>query len=339
MLIPELADDLNRASGNFEIGRLQEIRVRLKSLKRAPCHGIFGTQTVHDGYAFHVGGRSELQFNIGREEHDGGDVIRHGVAFSLELSQTLPTLDPLLPKISRFNDYLRSHPEDFPGFRMWYYSDEGRSDDQAVAPIPDDLVVAGTFIMLGRYVPVGEADVPGILEDFDRLLPLYVFVESGRHGPTSAKGPAFHPGCPDFAVSTTTTLSDRTIDVALRHKEVQRVLYDLLCREAGRDNVRMEHPLDLGVRVDAAVRQEGGFTFYEVKVAPTAQSCLRAALGQLLEYAHWPSADRAGELIVVGEAVLDSDGEKYLRFLRERFALPLWYRRIDITRKALEGRS
>jgi len=36
------------------------------------------------------------------------------------------------------------------------------------------------------------------------------------------------PGCPGFAVSTTATLSDRTIDVALRHKVIQRVLYNLL---------------------------------------------------------------------------------------------------------------
>jgi len=88
----------------------------------------------------------------------------------------------------------------------------------------------------------------------------------------------------------------------------------------------MEQRLDIGVRVDAAVRANGRFTFYEVNLAPTVRSYLRAALGQLLEYAHWPLADRTGELIVVGEATLDSDDAAYLRFLRERFAQPLWYR-------------
>jgi hypothetical protein len=46
-------------------------------------------------------------------------------------------------------------------------------------------------------------------------------------------------------------------------------------------------------------------------------------------------AGRACELIVVGEAVLDSHSAKYLHFFRERFALPLWYRRIDIIRNVL----
>ena len=103
MTIPELAEELNRQSVDFKIGNLQEMRVNLHGLKRAPCRGIFGTRTIHEGYAFHVGGRKELQFNIGHENHNDGEMIRYGVAFSLELSQTLPRVEPLFPKIRRFN--------------------------------------------------------------------------------------------------------------------------------------------------------------------------------------------------------------------------------------------
>ncbi|MGH2403364.1 MAG: hypothetical protein ACRDGN_02765, partial [bacterium] len=67
-------------------------------------------RAIHPNYAFHVGGRTELQFNIGEEERDGQAVVRHGVAFSLELSQSLPSIEPLLPKIARFNDYVRERP-------------------------------------------------------------------------------------------------------------------------------------------------------------------------------------------------------------------------------------
>lgn len=339
MLIPDLAEKLNDAAGNFEVGRLQELRVRLRGLSRAPSRGIFNALTVHEDYAFHVGGRSELQFNIGVEERNGLEVIRHGVAFSLEPSQTLPTIDPLVPKIERFNDYIRSYLEDFPGFRMWHHDDQGRSEEGPVAPIHDHLVVAGTFIVLGRTVPSDQVDVSSILADFDRLLPLYAFVEAGEEEPASQGDWSFQPGCPEFAKSTTARLTGRTVDVALRHNNMELKLYELLCDEAGRENVGLEHPLDLSVRVDAVVRENGGFTFYEVKAARTVKSCLRAALGQLLEYAYWPSADRASELIIVGEGAMDPDSAQYLQLLRDRFALPVWYRRIDVEGGVLEAKD
>lgn len=339
MRIPALADALNRASGDFEIGRLHEIRTRLRSLKRAPSRGLFNPQTVHDNYAFHVGGRKELQFNIGEEERDGLRAIRFGLAFSLEPSQTLPSIAPLVPKIARFNDFVRSHAEDFPGFRMWHYTGEMRSEDRPVGPIPDELVVAGNFIVLGRWVPDDEVDIREILTHFDLLIPLYVFVETGSHTPAAPDDSDFEPGCPDFVLSTKVSLTERTLDVALRHKALQQALYKLLRREAGPENVQMERRLSLGILVDAAVRNNEKFTFYEVKVAPTVQSCVRAALGQLLEYAYWPSADRANELIIVGELALDSDAAAYLHFLRERFGLPIWYRRLDMDRNVLEEKS
>ncbi|AGA33032.1 hypothetical protein TVNIR_1361 [Thioalkalivibrio nitratireducens DSM 14787] len=134
-------------------------------------------------------------------------------------------------------------------------------------------------------------------------------------------------------------MPERTIDVALRHGTIQRTLYELLCQEAGAANVRIEHPLAFGVRVDAAVRSDSGLAFYEVKVAPTVQSCVRTALGQLLEYAYWPSAERAHELIVVGEAEIDDEARAYLHLLRGRFALPVWYRRVDVDREILGPRT
>lgn len=339
MKIPELAEALNQACSGFKIGRLQQLRVRLRSLDRVPASAIFDARTIHPSYAFHVGGRSELQFNVGEEQRNGESVIRHGVAFSLKPSQALPSIEPLLPKISRFNDYVRSTPEDFPGFRMWHHDAEGHHPDHAVAPIEDGIVKSGTFIMLGRWVPVADVNIEEILLDFDRLLPLYTYVESD-HAPSGPSVPApFRPGCPAFAVTTVTSVPARTIDVALRHKALQRVLYNCLCAEAGSENVAIEHELNLGVSVDAAVRTPGGLAFYELKVAPSVQSCVRPAIGQLLEYAHWPSATRAIELIVVGEYAPDNDARAFLHLLRDRFSLPLWYRQITLGESKLGPRT
>ena len=86
MTIEEICNELNNAAGNFRIGNLQNIRKELKSLTKKPTSEVFNYSTISDNYAFHVGGRSELQFNIGYEEEG----LRYGFAFSLKPSQALP---------------------------------------------------------------------------------------------------------------------------------------------------------------------------------------------------------------------------------------------------------
>ena len=346
MTIPELAEELNRQSDRFEIGNLQEIRKRLRGLKQPPCQDIFGPQSIHDEFAFHLGSREgmEIQFNVGKEQGDEGEMVRYGVAFSLEPSRTLTTIDPLRRKIGRFNSYVNERYEDFAGLSMWHHiktkGQQGtRSEDRAVGSIPDELMKSGVFIMLGTRVANDDLDVREILSVFDRLLPLYRYVEGEEEVPPSTTTPDFKPGCPSFIEKTAARQTGQTVDVALRHNTLQMAMYKHLCQEAGDDNVQMERPLALGVRVDAVVRCNGREAFYEVKVASTVRSCVRAALGQLIEYCHWPSADRASEMIVVGEAELDSDSGAYLDLLRQKYGLPIWYRRIDIDNDVLVGKA
>lgn len=164
-----------------------------------------------------------------------------------------------------------------------------------------------------------------------------VSVESDKED-SPATSYDFTPGCPSSVENVTVTLTEQTLDKELRHKVIQKALYEHLCREVGDENVRVERRVPSGL-VDAAVRHNGDESFYEVKVADDARSCLREALGQVVEYAHWPTANRARELIVVGEAELDADSTVYLRSLRERYHLPLYYRRIDMSRNILEEKS
>ena len=149
----------------------------------------------------------------------------------------------------------------------------------------------------------------------------------------------FTPGCPSFVEKATVNRKGQTGKVELRHKTLQKELYKHLCKEAGADNVQVERPLSIGGKVDTSVRHNGRESFYEVKVDSDIRSCIREALGQLIEYAYYPSEDRAGELIIVSEAELDSDSLAYLQFLRQRFGLSLWYRRIDMNRHILKSKS
>src|SRR5713226_8031236 len=133
--IPSIAKTLNDLAPPHPIGKLQDIRTQLKKLNRRPGDKIFSAQTTFDDWAFHHGGRTELQFNIGHADGDHDDDLRHGVAFSFELSQTLPSIDVLVPKVKFFNDFMQSNAGDFSDMRMWHYDENGRSEDCPPGPI------------------------------------------------------------------------------------------------------------------------------------------------------------------------------------------------------------
>ena len=57
----------------------------------------------------------------------------------------------------------------------------------------------------------------------------------------------------------------------------------------------------------------------------SAKRCIRFALGQLLEYGHYPNNARAARFVVVGDAPASEHDQAYLRHLRETYQLPIYY--------------
>jgi hypothetical protein len=324
--IRRLAAELNQAAGGFDIGRLQELRTQTLGLSRLASRAIFAAQSIKDTYAFHLGGRTELQFNIGDEALQGRHTIRRCVAFDLETSPTLPTIEPLLPKIGKFNEYVRSHKDSLREFKIWHYGTGERSDDFTIREIPNEWIFRGNFVALGRYSERDRVNVAEVLRDFDRLLPLYLYTQSKRPPRASKRDPFFGADCPDFAESTLVTVPARVTNVDLRHKRLQKLLHSCLRQEYGAANVRTEYD-----RVDAVVRHNGKFVFYELKTGCSVRLCMRTALGQLLEYAYWPTTERAHELVVVGESTPDPYAIAFLEFLRRKFHVPVYYRCLDQT--------
>ena len=99
----KIVSELNSRATTHPIGTHQSLRKRLKKHQRVSTQKLFTEQTTTSTWAFHHGGRSELQFNVGIEEHSGEDALRYGVAFSFETSQSLPSIEVLIPKVSLFN--------------------------------------------------------------------------------------------------------------------------------------------------------------------------------------------------------------------------------------------
>lgn len=185
----KIAEELNRLSKAHPIGSLQYIRQELKGHSRRAGRSIFTTKSIQGSYAFHLGGRTELQFNVGWETVDGVQRFRHGVAFSLEPSQTLPSIDPLLPRIARFNEFVRIYPDELARFRMWHYANDVRSGNYGVGEIPAELARPHVFIFLGHLAATNVPDYELVLSDFDTLLALYRFVEGAEEFPSITANP------------------------------------------------------------------------------------------------------------------------------------------------------
>jgi hypothetical protein len=133
------------------------------------------------GYAFHKGGREELQFNVGFE--DEGKYFRYGVAFSLEPDRNLPNpVETLTPKIERFNDALHEFPE-LSSLEILCHSHHAPMI-HSVTPIPDWMVRTGSFIFLGERVPVPQEGITTKVisraaKILEMLWPLYRRIEDG----------------------------------------------------------------------------------------------------------------------------------------------------------------
>lgn len=173
-LISEIAHKIDELSAGHRIENLQAIRKKIKNMARQAGSTIFHEDTIKDkeGWAFHYGGRKELQFNIGEEEEG----LRYGIAFSLEPSQTLPKIELLYPKIMRFNQFIRENPSFFKDYRMWHWN-KGRSDIHPVIEIGENLLASKTFIFIGKLNETDEVNYNEILETFDELLTPYIYVE------------------------------------------------------------------------------------------------------------------------------------------------------------------
>jgi hypothetical protein len=328
---------MEAAAPRHAIGQLQAERASRLGLKRV-SKKLFSAAGQSSDWAFHHGGRGEVQFNIGLDQNaDGSRALRAGLAFSFELSRSLPDIDVFLGRVERFNAWMREYPEAYGDLAMWHYQDRIRSPDRACGPIAEGLVRPGVFIFVGDRQRLGAVDTERALETFDRLLPLYRWVESD-----TPQVPEAMPGASrgreilqldkgrdiDGGRWITASVQARTLDVFLRHAEVQRRLKAALQTE-GCDLVVTEAPI--GQRcVDLVARRGQELWFYEVKIASSVRACLREAIGQLLEYGLWPGATRPARLVVVGEHPLDSIAREYLEVINARFPIPLEYRQLRL---------
>ena len=327
--IQEISQEINSRAKDYKVGGLQQIRKENGGLKRLPSRDLFAYRQVHKDWVSHLGGRKELQFNMGRD----GDYLRCGVAFSLESSQSLPSIEVLIPKIKLFNEYLNENSVQFSDLRMWHYQADLRSPDYMPSSIPYELVQEGVFIFMGQRQPFfADIDYSAILTTLDRLLPLFLYTESASDlletNPIS-KSFTFTSGCTEKMSNTSGTIAEKELNIRLKHNDLQMELYNQLVELYGEKNVGSEIRTNNG-SIDIVVERSGEFWFYEIKTASTARACMRQALGQIMEYAFWPKNKNAEKIIIAGEPKATPTEKKYLEVLKMKFGLPIDYQSIKI---------
>ncbi|MFA5118808.1 MAG: hypothetical protein WC695_08175 [Candidatus Omnitrophota bacterium] len=104
-------------------------------------------------------------------------------------------------------------------------------------------------------------------------------------------------------------------------KELHKDEYDKVCIEKGRIDIK-------------ARTKSKKWHYFEIKT-DTPKMCLRSALGQIMEYAYWPDLEKAEKLIIIGHTPLDNDAAHYIRHIRDKFLIPVYYRSLDIDKKIL----
>jgi hypothetical protein len=343
--IEELAHAVNERAetGGHAISDLQDVRLEVKDddledrPDQKPTSDIFRVSDFDDDYTFHCGGRNELQFNLALRRFGGVWKVRHGVAFHYKRGRGMDTLAPIRARIGYFNEYLRAYPEEFAGLKMWYEEKGSRvpQGDYSPREIPPSLVEEGTFFFLGRRLRPSEIGYDNILGLFDRLLPLYKYIERNM-GPedfSSQEDSSYPSGdsiSPERKYETTAERPETEVSVDLQHNRMQDILEERLASEYGAENVHVESPTEQRKNVDLVVEKEGGEWFYEIKPFSEPRLCFRKAIGQLLEYAYWSDSEAPECLVVVGKSKLEEEGKAYLSTLKERFSLPLKYRSVQM---------
>lgn len=220
--IREIANEINAKAKNYRFGKFQDIRKEIKGLSKKASSTIFTDQTISDdGWAFHYGGRKEIQFNIGLEKEG----LRYGVAFSLETSRSLPDLSILYPKILKLNSLIRNEPDLFVNYKMWYWKNT-RSKIKDVYEIDDNLAQQGTFIFIGKLIDADNIDYNEVLSTFDDLLNVYQEVETEQNAKIKTKSKkikfTFDNKLKKLPGKSSYNAIEREINVDARHSFLQK---------------------------------------------------------------------------------------------------------------------
>ncbi|WP_207516087.1 hypothetical protein [Longitalea luteola] len=161
-------------------------------------------------------------------------------------------------------------------------------------------------------------------------------IHRSKQGPVSTDGQE-EDEVDGEVFSTTYTRPPKIIEIRHLHEKISKALKKLLRSQYGKDKVVTDcnagygyHEIDLRIEHAADV-----FTFVEIKTYNNVKSSIREAIGQLLEYCHYPDQIRASKLIIVSHLPPDAAIEGYMKHLRTCTNLRIYYQHFDLDKGIL----
>lgn len=129
----------------------------------------------------------------------------------------------------------------------------------------------------------------------------------------------------------TVSVSPSSYVMAFHHNELQNAMVEYF----NKNQNYYSHVTAEEGNVDITVKTtEGDKLFYELKTSDV-KLAIRLAIGQLLEYCHYPSKTKANKLVIVTKYAPTKDDLVYIKKLRDVYQLPIYYQQFDMEKKRL----
>ena len=111
------------------------------------------------------------------------------------------------------------------------------------------------------------------------------------------------------------------------HKKIQNAVSEILKGQYTKIQLETnpEDAEDQRIDIKGFSKKEQEWHFFEVKTV-SAKRCIREALGQILEYAHYPNVNRAKKFFIIGPEPPDENDKAYMQLLRNTYKMPIWFR-------------
>jgi len=178
-----------------------------------------------------------------------------------------------------------------------------------------DVIVDDSVIKLKRY----------ILHDFDNSKTAEVMrlVDSTDFEPVEIVDSPNEKG---VVRKFTRTFSAGTFEYDNIHSEIQIGLVKYLKKMYPDAIITSENSKEINNRkIDVVMNLKGKAIYFEVKSYPNLRTCVRIALGQLIEYCFFSENNRADKLVIVSQNKSTSDIDKFLIHLRKTLKLNIFY--------------
>jgi hypothetical protein len=135
---------------------------------------------------------------------------------------------------------------------------------------------------------------------------------------------------PNGNVMVKKQIEEKLIEYPNIHSDLQRSLIKYLKKTFPNQKIWREAITGINTQIDIVREKEPEkYVFYEIKTYSLVRTSIRAALGQLFEYAFYNDEGLAQELVIVSDKKAKKGGIRYIRRLNKICNIPIIYMQFD----------